>query len=60
VVQVIEGAVTGEAYTLKFFFVVKMMAWKIYRVRDVTNNHEHPIFNTGAIAREKAAAESGL
>ncbi|WP_420361074.1 hypothetical protein [Cronobacter malonaticus] len=34
--------------------------WKIYRVRDVTDNYEHPIFNAGAITRAKSAAEGGL
>ncbi|QMR77992.1 YbjP/YqhG family protein [Enterobacter sp. RHBSTW-00175] len=60
VVQVIEGAGDGRSIHLEVFLRRENDAWKIYRVRDVTNNHEHPIFNTGAIAREKAAAESGL
>ncbi|WP_274621593.1 DUF3828 domain-containing protein [Enterobacter chengduensis] len=34
--------------------------WKIYRVSDVTDRYEHPIFNTGAITRAKSSAESGL
>ncbi|WP_313108432.1 YbjP/YqhG family protein [Atlantibacter sp.] len=60
VVQVIEGVGNGKSIHLEVFLRREGDAWKIYRVRDVTNNHEHPIFNAGAIARAKAAAESGL
>ncbi|HCD7550152.1 TPA: YbjP/YqhG family protein [Citrobacter farmeri] len=28
--------------------------WKIYRVRDLTNQFEHPIYDAGAIARARA------
>jgi len=60
VVQVIEGAGNGNSIHLEVFLRREDGAWKIYRVRDVTNNFEHPIFSAGAIARAKAAAESGL
>ncbi|RXW26902.1 YbjP/YqhG family protein [Enterobacter ludwigii] len=60
VVQVIEGAGGGRSIHLEVFLRREGDAWKIYRVRDITNNHEHPIFNTGAITRAKAAAESAL
>lgn len=58
VVQVIEGAGNGRSIHLEVFLRREDDAWKIYRVRDVTNNHEHPIFNAGAITRAKSAAES--
>ncbi|MEX9252155.1 YbjP/YqhG family protein [Pseudenterobacter timonensis] len=60
VVQVIEGAGGGRSIHLEVFLRREAGTWKIYRVRDITNNHEHPIFNAGAIARAKVAAESGL
>lgn len=60
VVQVIEGAGDGRSIHLEVFLRREGDAWKIYRVRDVTNNHEHPIFNAGAITRAKSAAESEL
>ena len=58
VVHVIEGAGNGRSIHLEVFLRREDDAWKIYRVRDVTNNHEHPIFNAGAITCAKAAAES--
>lgn len=60
VVQVIEGAGGGRSIHLEVFLRREDDAWKIYRVRDITNNHEHPIFNAGAITRARAAAESAL
>ena len=60
VVQVIEGAGHGKSIHLEVFLRREDDAWKIYRVRDITNNYEHPIFNTGAITHAKAAAESAL
>ncbi|TYR91941.1 DUF3828 domain-containing protein [Enterobacter hormaechei] len=60
VVQVMEGAGGGRSIHLEVFLRREDDAWKIYRVRDLTNNHEHPIFNAGAIAQAKIAAESGL
>lgn len=50
----------GGKVELQVFVRREAGAWKIYRVRDVTDNYEHPIFNAGAIARAKVAAESGL
>ena len=60
VVQVIEGAGGGRTLHLEVFLCREDDAWKIYRVRDITNNHEHPIFNAGTLTQAKAAAESGL
>lgn len=60
VVQIIEGAGNGRSIHLEVFLRREDDAWKIYRVRDITNNHEHPIFNAGAITRAKAEAESTL
>lgn len=60
VVQVIEGASGGRSIHLEVFLRREDDAWKIYRVRDITNTHEHPIFNAGAFAQAKVAAESGL
>lgn len=60
VVQVIEGAGDGRSIHLEVFLRREGDAWKIYRVRDITNNHEHPIFNAGAITHAKSAAESEL
>jgi len=58
IVQVTEGAGNGRAIHLEVFLRREDDAWKIYRVRDITNNHEHPIFNAGAITHAKAVAES--
>jgi len=60
VVRVIEGTGGGRSIHLEVFLRREDDAWKIYRVRDVTNNNEHPIFSAGAVAQAKAAAESGL
>lgn len=60
VVQVIEGAGNGRSIHLEVFLRREDDAWKIYRVRDITNNHEHPIFNAGAITPAKAASDSAL
>lgn len=60
VVQVIEGAGDGRSIHLEVFLRREDDTWKIYRVRDITNNHEHPIFNAGAITHAKTAAESAL
>ncbi|MEZ0531769.1 DUF3828 domain-containing protein [Enterobacter sp. KB-221C9] len=60
VVQVTEGAGNGRSIHLEVFLRREDDAWKIYRVRDITNNHEHPIFNAGAITRAKTVAESAL
>ncbi|MEX9252157.1 YbjP/YqhG family protein [Pseudenterobacter timonensis] len=54
------GRENGGKVELQVFVRREAGAWKIYRVRDVTDNYEHPIFNAGAIARAKVAAESGL
>ncbi len=54
------GRENGGKLELEVFVRKESGAWKIYRVRDVTDRYEHPIFNAGAIAREKAAAENGL
>lgn len=59
VVQVMEGIGNGGYIHLEAFLRREDGVWKIYRVRDVTNNHEHPIFNSGAFAQAKALAESG-
>ncbi|MBB1201261.1 DUF3828 domain-containing protein [Enterobacteriaceae bacterium 89] len=60
VVQVMEGVENGEYIHLEAFMRHEDGTWKIYRVRDVTNDYEHPIFNAGAISQAKADAESGL
>ncbi|HHV7344218.1 TPA: YbjP/YqhG family protein [Enterobacter ludwigii] len=60
VVQVMEGVDNGKSIHLEVFLRREGDSWKIYRVRDVTNNFEHPIFNTGALIRAKNAAEGGL
>lgn len=54
------GKEYGGKLELQVFVRRESGIWKIYRVRDVTDNYEHPIFNAGAIARAKFAAESGL
>lgn len=59
IVQVMEGIENGGYIHLEAFLRLENGTWKIYRVRDVTNNHEHPIFSSGAIVRAKALAESG-
>ncbi len=54
------GKERGGKVELEVFVRRESGTWKIYRVRDVTDNYEHPIFNAGAITRAKSAAESGL
>ncbi|EPU0991716.1 YbjP/YqhG family protein [Cronobacter turicensis] len=54
------GREGGKKLELEVFVRRESEIWKIYRVRDVTDNYEHPIFNAGAITRAKSAAESGL
>ncbi|MCK7449830.1 YbjP/YqhG family protein [Enterobacter chengduensis] len=54
------GKEYGGKLALQVFVRRESGLWKIYRVRDVTDNYEHPIFNAGAIAHAKSAAESGF
>ncbi|MCU6214724.1 YbjP/YqhG family protein [Enterobacter bugandensis] len=54
------GKEYGGKLELQVFVRRESGTWKIYRVRDVTDNYEHPIFNAGAITRAKSAAETGL
>jgi len=54
------GRENGGKVELQVFVRREAGVWKIYRVRDVTDNYEHPLFNAGAITRAKSAAESGL
>ncbi|ELF1046712.1 YbjP/YqhG family protein [Enterobacter asburiae] len=54
------GKENGGKLELEVFVRREADKWKIYRVRDVSDNYEHPIFNSGAITRVKSAAESGL
>ncbi|ELY4871592.1 YbjP/YqhG family protein [Cronobacter sakazakii] len=54
------GREGGKKLELEVFVRRESDIWKIYRVRDVTDNYEHPIFNAGAIARAKSAAQGGL
>lgn len=54
------GIENGGFLNLEVYMRREDGKWKIYRVRDVTDNYEHPIFNAGAIARARSAAESGL
>jgi hypothetical protein len=58
IVEVTEGAGNERTIHLEVFLRREDDAWKIYRVRDITNNREHPIFNAGAITHAKAMAES--
>jgi hypothetical protein len=60
VVQVMEGVENGGYIQLEAFLRREEGIWNIYRVRDVTNHHEHPIFDCGAIAQAKVAADGGL
>jgi hypothetical protein len=50
------GAEEGKSLHLKIYLRREYGAWKIYRVRDLTDNFEHPMFNDYAI--EKARQES--
>lgn len=54
------GKEYGGKLELQVFVRRESGTWKIYRVHDVTDNYEHPIFNAGAISRAKSAAETGL
>lgn len=60
VVQVMEGVEGGRYIHLEAFLRYETDTWKIYRVRDVTNNYEHPIFDVGAITQAKIDAQNGL
>lgn len=53
------GKEHGGKLELQVYVRRESGTWKIYRVRDVTDNYEHPIFNAGAITSAKSAAESG-
>lgn len=44
VVQVWLGVENGKKLHLEAFMRLEDNNWKIYRVRDITNNYEHPIF----------------
>ncbi|MEG5463855.1 YbjP/YqhG family protein [Enterobacter chuandaensis] len=54
------GIENGGFLNLEVYMRLEDGKWKIYRVRDVTDSYEHPIFNAGAITQAKASAESGL
>ena len=54
------GRENGGKVELQVFVRREAGAWMIYRVRDVTDNYEHPIFNDGAISQSKVEALSGL
>lgn len=54
------GIDNGGFLNLKVYMRREDGKWKIYRVSDVTDRYEHPIFNAGAITRAKSLAESGL
>lgn len=60
VVPVWIGVEGGKRLELEVFVRCESGEWKIYRVRDVTDNYEHPIFDAGAISWQKYAAASGL
>lgn len=51
------GKENGGKLELQVFVRRESGVWKIYRVRDVTDNYEHPIFSAGAITRAKSAFE---
>ena len=45
------GSPQEELLHLDVFLRTEAGTWKIYRVRDVTNNYEAPIFSAGRIQR---------
>ncbi|WP_276642274.1 DUF3828 domain-containing protein [Siccibacter turicensis] len=53
VVQVRLVIEEGKTLRLEAFMRHESGIWKIYRVRDLTDGYEHPIFNSGAIAIAK-------
>lgn len=54
------GGENDSKTELEVFVRRESGTWKIYRVRDVTNNYEHPIFDAGALTQAKSAAISGF
>lgn len=54
------GVEDGKKVELEVYVRHEAGKWKIYRVRDVTDDYEHPIFNAGAINWQKSAAANGL
>lgn len=60
IVPVWIGVEDGKKLHLEAYLRIEGGEWKIYRVRDVTDNYEHPIFDTGAISWQMSAAASGL
>lgn len=60
VVPVWIGVEDGKKLELEVFVRREDGEWKIYRVRDVTDNYEHPLFDAGAISWQRSAAASGL
>ncbi|WP_435946777.1 YbjP/YqhG family protein [Dryocola sp. BD586] len=47
----------GSSLHLKTYLRRENGCWKIYRVRDVADNFEHPLFNTDAIETAKESSQ---
>lgn len=60
IVPVQLGVEDGKTLDLQVFMRLEGGEWKIYRVRDVTDNFEHPIFDHGAISGARSEAGSDL
>lgn len=60
IVPVWIGVEDGKKLHLEAYLRIEGGEWKIYRVRDVTDNYEHPIFDAGTINWQRFAAASGL
>ncbi|WP_436893070.1 YbjP/YqhG family protein [Siccibacter turicensis] len=58
VVQVRLGIEEGKTLRLEAFMRHESGVWKIYRVRDLTDRYEHPVFNSGAIVSAKDGRDS--
>lgn len=58
VIPVWIGIENGDVLHLDAYMRCENGKWKIYRVRDVSHHYEQPIFNAGAIAQAKSAAQN--
>ncbi|KMV34598.1 YbjP/YqhG family protein [Franconibacter sp. IITDAS19] len=48
------GIENNQRMQLRVYLRLEDNVWKIYRVRDITDNYEQPIFNNAAIKRAEA------
>lgn len=60
VIPVWLGIENGNVLHLEVYMRCENGKWKIYRVKDISHHYEQPIFNAGAIAQAKSAAQNNF